>query len=248
MHYSQFGEDKILAEIFKYKTEGLCIEVGANDGVNDSTTMYFEEIGWECILIEPNPMLCNSIRTSRNATLIEAAASDKRGVVSLFVAQGAERAHGVSTISSTEDALKKIESYGFTYSEVKVQAKTLDDMLDDIGFTSEIDFISIDVESHEIEALRGFSIERWHPKIILIEDNSNYQNSTVCKYLKKYGYLRFKRTGVNDWYAQKGDTKLVNFNSRSSYALQALNAKTKVMIKRIPGMLKLREFLSTSTK
>tara|TARA_R110001583_G_C5671425_1_gene411195 strand:- start:22869 stop:23633 length:765 start_codon:yes stop_codon:yes gene_type:complete len=244
MYYSQFGEDKILAEIFKGKTDGLCIEVGANDGVNDSTTMHFEEIGWTCILVEPNPVLCNSIRKSRGATLIEAAASDNKGEVSLFVAEGAERAHGVSTISSAQEALDKIKSYGFTYSEVRVQAKTLDEMLGALKLAREIDFISVDVENHEIEAIRGFSLERWHPKIILIEDNSNYENSIVSNYLKQFGYLRFMRTGVNDWYAHKDNTELVNLNSRSRYALRALNVKARTVIKRIPGMLKLKDFLS----
>lgn len=112
MYYSQFGEDKILAEIFRGKSKGLCIEVGANDGVNDSTTMYFENVGWNCILIEPNPELCKMIRASRNSTLIESAASDRSGEVTLFVAEGAERAHGVSTINSGEEALNKIKSYG----------------------------------------------------------------------------------------------------------------------------------------
>ena len=98
VYYSQFGEDKILAEIFNGKSNGLCIEVGANDGVNDSTTMYFEKIGWKCILLEPNPDLCKLIRVARNSILVELAASDKNGEVTLFVAEGAERAHGVSTI------------------------------------------------------------------------------------------------------------------------------------------------------
>ena len=39
MYYSQFGEDKILEQIFNKKKAGLCVEVGANDGINDSNTI-----------------------------------------------------------------------------------------------------------------------------------------------------------------------------------------------------------------
>lgn len=245
IYYSQFGEDKILAEIFNGKSNGLCVEVGANDGVNDSTSMYFEKIGWNCILLEPNPVLCKLIRASRNSTLVEFAASDRSGEVTLFVAEGAERAHGVSTLNSSEEALNKIKSYGFTYKEVKVQTKPLDEILSDLKLDREIDFISVDVEGHELEVLRGFSIERWKPTIILVEDNSNYENAVVSDYLSGLGYLRFMRTGVNDWYAHKKNTKLVNFYSRSNYHWTALKIKIKTRIKKIPGVMKLKNFLSS---
>lgn len=248
MYYSQFGEDKVLAAIFKDKKDGLCIEVGANDGVNDSTTLHFEEIGWKCILVEPNPILCELIRKSRRATLIEAAASGCKGEVSLFVGEGAERAHGVSTINSTNEALEKIESYGFTYREIKVQAKTLDEMLGDLELDCEIDFISVDVEGHELEALKGFSLYRWRPKIILVEDNSNFESLIVSNYLKKYGYLRFMRTGVNDWYAHKGSADLVNLNSRLKYYIFALIAKAKSVLRKIPFLLNLKSFIIKNSR
>lgn len=244
MYYSQFGEDKILAEIFNRKNEGLCIEVGANDGVNDSNTMHFENVGWNCILIEPNPVLCKMIRTSRKATLIEVAASDKNGETTLFVAEGAERAHGVSTINSAEEALNKIKSYGFTYSEVQVKTRPLNEILDSLKIDRAIDFISVDVEGHELEVLKGFSLDRWRPTVILVEDNSNFDNADVSNYLKEFGYLRFMRTGVNDWYAHKTNKTLVNLCSRSKYNWISFNASAKNKIRKIPGVLKVKRFLS----
>lgn len=242
-YYSQFGEDKILAEIFNEKLNGLCIEVGANDGVNDSTTMYFEKIGWDCILIEPNPDLCKSIRIARKSTLIEVAASDKSGEITLFVAEGAERAHGVSTLDSSEVSLNKIKSYGFTYREVQVQTKTLDTILGDLNTNSEIDFISVDVEGHELEALRGFSIQRWMPTIILIEDNSNHENDAVSNYLSKFGYYKFKRTGVNDWYAHKKNNELINFISIANHKLIEAKIKLKNKMKKVFWIVKIRNYL-----
>ena len=243
MYYSQFGEDKILAEIFNEKSHGVCIEVGANDGVNDSTTLYFEEIGWDCILVEPNPVLCQMIRVARSSRLYEFAASDKSGVVTLFVAEGAERAHGVSTISSDEESLNKIKSYGFTYSKVQVQTKTLDEILSELKAGCGIDFVSIDVEGHELEVLRGFSIERWSPTIILLEDNSNFENTAVSNYMMQFEYVRFMRTGVNDWYAHKKNKKLVNLYSRGEYNLVVLKFRVKRQIKKVPGVVKIRNFL-----
>jgi FkbM family methyltransferase len=242
-YYSQFGEDRILAEIFNQKTSGLCVEVGANDGVNDSNTMYFEKAGWNCILVEPNPVLCKMIRASRSSVLFELAASDKAGDVTLFVAEGAERAHGVSTINAGEDELNKIKSYGFTYREVKVQTKTLDEILSGLKPGSEIDFISVDVEGHELEVLSGFSLERWRPAVILVEDNSNFEDAAVSNYLSRFGYFCFKRTGVNDWYAHESNATLVNRLSRCRYNWLAFKGRVKNKIKKIPGVVKARNFL-----
>ena len=57
MFHSQFDEDRILNGIFAGKSPGICVEVGANDGVHGSNTLFFEKLGWQCVLIEPNPML-----------------------------------------------------------------------------------------------------------------------------------------------------------------------------------------------
>jgi FkbM family methyltransferase len=156
--------------MFSGKSPGVCIEVGANDGINDSTTVYFEKIGWNCILVEPNPILCQMIRVARNALLYECAASDRHGVATLYIAEGAERAHGVSMIcelKAEEEARNKIKSYGFTYRPIQVDTMTLDEILMDAQIKSDIDFISIDVEGHEHEVLEGFSLERWKPTATL---------------------------------------------------------------------------------
>jgi FkbM family methyltransferase len=183
------------------------------------------------------------IRAARSTRLYEFAASDKSGVVTLFVAEGAERAHGVSTISADEKSLDKIKSYGFTYREVQVQTKKLDEILSELKPDCEIDFVSIDVEGHELDVLRGFSIERWLPTVIILEDNSNFENVDVSNYMKQFGYVRFKRTGVNDWYAHKKNKKLVNLYSRGRYNWTVLKVRAKKQIKKIPGVVKVRNFL-----
>ena len=41
MFYGQHGEDKYLNELFENKSNGVCIEVGAYDGVYLSNTYFF---------------------------------------------------------------------------------------------------------------------------------------------------------------------------------------------------------------
>lgn len=248
MFYSQFGEDKILSEIFSGKSSGVCIEVGANDGINDSTTLYFEKIGWNCILVEPNPTLCQMIRAVRNAPLYECAASDRHGVATLYIAEGAERAHGVSMIydlKTEEETRNKIKSYGFTCQSVQVDTRTLDEILVEQKLICGIDFISIDVEGHELEVLRGFSIERWTPVVVIVEDNSNFEDASISNFLKKFGYVRFMRTSVNDWYAQRTNKRLVNIGSKTRIIWTAFKIRAKNRLRRIPLILKFKSFFRT---
>jgi FkbM family methyltransferase len=242
-YYSQFGEDRALSGIFGGKRDGLCVEVGANDGINDSNSMHFEGIGWQCILVEPNPALCEMIRRTRSAALYEVAASGQSGETSLFIAEGAERAHGVSTINSDEGALDKIKSYGFSIREVRVKTRPLDDILVESKVSRPIDFISIDVEGHELEVLKGFSIDRWKPTIMLIEDNSNFSDATVADYLRTFGYVPFMRTGVNDWYAASSNSELVNMRTTGARQLILFRARAEEALKRVPGLVALSRFV-----
>lgn len=230
-YYSQFGEDRILSRIFTGKRQGVCVEVGANDGVTDSVTYHFEKLGWRCILVEPNPDLCRLIRANRSGLLYECAASDETGFATLHIAEGAARAHGVSTICDDERAQRQIKGYGFTSRPVQVSKRRLDDLLEESNIENEIDFVSIDVEGHEYEVLQGFTLKRWKPKILVIEDNSNRSDPAVRSYLAQHDYVPFKRTGVNDWFASRSDSRLSSWSNRSRYLLGYVKARTLSKLK-----------------
>lgn len=234
--YSQFGEDRVLAKIFAGVRDGFCVEVGANDGVNDSNTYYFEQLGWECVLVEPNPDLCRSIRETRRAHLFECAVSSKTGTALLNIAEGPGRAHGVSSLGDRAEAASRIAAFGFTSRELRVPTRTLDDLLRETGSVRGLSFVSIDVEGHELEVLKGFSLEEWKPAIIIVEDNSNFEDRSVGDYLRAFGYVPFHRTGVNDWYARRSDTRLTTGKALVAWRWKSLRARARSRLRRIPGL------------
>ena len=204
-YFAQFGEDRILDAIFLHRSEGNCVEVGANDGMTDSMTYHFELFGWNCLLVEPIPDLARKISVKRNCIVKNYAASSEEGEASFIIA---EEALGMSGLELTRKQLQAITRAGGTQKEIKVRKKTLDGILEESNFR-EIDFISIDVEGHELEVLKGFSLEKFNPRIVLLEDNSNQTDAAVQNYMKSKGYIIFKRTGVNDWYALENDRELI---------------------------------------
>jgi hypothetical protein len=65
-----------------------------------------------------------------------------------------------------------------------------------------VDFLSVDVEGAELAVLRGFSIPRYRPRLILIEDD--VQDRTKHDYLEAEGYKLVRRTALNNWYVPEG--------------------------------------------
>jgi len=252
MFHGQFGEDRILAGIFADKTRGACVEVGANDGIEGSATLYFESLGWDCILVEPVPELARRLRSERKAKVFDCAASSRSGEVRFQIATGAHLAHAVSTIGGQESAAAIRKRHGHATTEVTVQTRTLDDMLDEAGVAS-IDFVTLDVEGHELEALKGFDLARWRPRVVIVEDNTLFGDWAVIGRLRGAGYVRINRTGVNDWWVRRGDA-LATLSARLGYYPALIKghlvtfATTRLapalpFLSRVPGVSRLRRAL-----
>jgi FkbM family methyltransferase len=203
--YGQFGEDRILEEIFGDRAEGYCVEIGAHDGRSGSATYLFEKRGWNCLLVEPIPALVEEIRKHRACTVVNCAVSDREGTATFGVAEGIEE---MSTLDLTPAHLKWIKRSGGAVTEITVRTATLDSLLAEAAFP-EIQFITIDVEGHEMAVLEGFTLEAHNPRIVIIEDNSIRGDPRVTRYMSDRGYVHFRRTGVNEWYAHESDVELV---------------------------------------
>jgi len=195
--------------------------------------------------------------------LYEYAASNQSGTKTLYMVEGRKRSDGMSTISTKDEVHSNIKKQGLVSNLVQVQTMTLDEIFTQAHINCDIDFISIDVEGHEYEVLEGFSIEKWKPCIILIEDNF-YSENPIHEYLEKYGYVRFMRTGVNDWYAHQNNSQLVNSRNikrakRVSLIMKIKNKffrmifltefrvftmKVKNRFRKVPILVKLKKFLT----
>jgi FkbM family methyltransferase len=203
-YYGQHGEDRFLDQVFQGQTAGTCVEVGAHNGVVYSNTLFFEQRGWRCLLVEPNPALCTEIRKVRVAEVFECAASSVSGEVTLHIP---EQADVLSTVCSQPPVHSRMRSEGGNVRTLRVAARTLDDILSEAS-VDQLEFVSIDVEGYESEVLKGLSLSRWRPRVLIVEDNSDCQDNAVPRYLRSMGYVRFFRTGCNDWYAARHDRAL----------------------------------------
>jgi hypothetical protein len=81
---------------------------------------------------------------------------------------------------------------------IEVPVRTLDDILTEARAPLRFDFLSIDVEGHELEVLRGFDIARWRPRLIVLEDHVG--NLEKHRYMQNAGYRLIRRFENNGWY------------------------------------------------
>jgi FkbM family methyltransferase len=187
--YSQFQEDRLVLDYFSGKPDGFFIEVGAFDPEELSSTFLLEQKGWKGILIEPQPACCVRLREKRKAEVIEAAcgAPGQRGEADFYVAGPYS---GFTTEANPEQISQK----------VRVKVETLDNILAERG-NPRIDFASIDVEGFELTVLRGFTLEKHRPSLILIEDHVS--TLEVHNHITAHGFKLVKRTGCNNWYVPR---------------------------------------------
>jgi FkbM family methyltransferase len=214
--HAQFGEDRILERIFGNQDHGYCVEVGAYDGLTGSATFLFERKGWQCLLVEPVPELADQIRRNRRCLVANCAASAEEGEAVFYVA---DRVQQMSTLELTSAQEEWIVSLGGAPRAIKIPTRTLDSLLDEAGF-ARVDFITIDVEGHEMDVLRGFTLELHRPRVVILEENVVTSNSDIERHMAEHRYLNFKRTGVNDWYAHESDAELVRPDAVRQFQLE----------------------------
>jgi len=144
------------------ETRGVYVEAGAKDGITASYTHELEKAGWHGILIEPSREALDKCIKNRpdnkffNCALV--ASEDIKEIEgdfygSFLASVGGER------LNKRDNVIGKI---------IAVPARTLNSILEELQIKS-INLFSLDVEGYEFEVLKGFDINKYQPKYIIIE-------------------------------------------------------------------------------
>jgi FkbM family methyltransferase len=198
------GHETQLVGAFFADNKGYFVEVGANDPRERSQTWFLEQSGWTGVLIEPQPDLAAELRAKRKAKVFAVACSSPENA-------GRELPLHVAGPLSSLDR-KHMAPGAMPEKIIKVPVRTLDSILLEAGSPIKFDFLSIDVEGHEIEVLRGFDIARWRPRLILLEDH--VADLSKHRYLVAAGYRIIRRYENNGWYVPHGSAVICHWSDR----------------------------------
>lgn len=170
------GIDK---ELLRYlpRTPGFFVEVGGNDGINQSNTFILEKIhGWNGLLVEPVPRLAQLCAKSRSKSIVKnmaLVAPENVGNEIAMIDLGL-----MTFVNGGPDQKREKQiQYGIKHTGrnpkiFQISGDTLSNVLLSIG-NPQIDFLSLDVEGYEAEVLKGLDFSIHKPKLILVETKSH---------------------------------------------------------------------------
>jgi len=198
-YYSEQGED-IMLEHYCPEERGFYVDIGAYHPNRFSVTRMFYKKGWNGINIEPNPDSIKTFKRMRKRDInLNIGVSDETGELNYYY-------YGKNEPTNTFDA----EMYKIWERKaekiIKIKVDTLNNILDKyLPKGKTVDFLTIDVERHELTILQALNYEKYSPKHILVEDLSFYDknknfmeftDSKLCGFLNSKGYIVVAKT----WY------------------------------------------------
>lgn len=199
-NYVTEGVGEYVLTLFK-GFRGVCVDVGAYEPYWMNNSWIFERIGWDTYCIEPNPNCIEKLKKERKNVLQYACSNVNRDDVTLFIYKNDTVGEAGGTgLNNNPLGIRMFDKWKIEeFSKVaKVKVRTLDWLMENEIKQDHIDYLSIDVENHEMSVLAGTDLLRWKPKVIVIEniDESDEQ----INYIKSMGYRRVNRIVFNDIY------------------------------------------------
>ena len=205
--YSQHNQDYLVYEnFFKEKKDGFFCDIGGNHPLKINNTLYFEELGWNGFAFEPLPHMTKQWIEHRKAKLFPFALSDVEDDMAFTIIHGE---------NDWEDMLSYVDStsmvdYEYKKESIIVKTKLLKKVLDSENITH-VDYMSIDVEGHEINVLKGIDFNRVRFDVITIENNfggagdkRHYGDDEIRNILLRNGFILWGRIiGLDDIFVHK---------------------------------------------
>ncbi|XP_061170000.1 uncharacterized protein LOC133179224 [Saccostrea echinata] len=227
--FSQAGQDEAVYKIFP-KSLGFFVDIGANDGLYLSNTIWLErKHWWTGLLIEANPGLCKHIDDlKRHAWRLCACISNKVRRAT-FV-----RADGVGGVEGNLDTDHK-KQFNVT-RKVEVPCFSMAEVLDKIN-VHHIDFYSLDVEGAEMVILESVREELSSGKMTVDVWSIEYRvwdgkQIVVQKSMENLKALRkfFREVGGYVEHSHLSNDK----NNAIGYALDVIFVNVKTWCKHYP--------------
>ena len=157
---------------FKGMCNGTFAEIGANDGKTHSNTKFFEEsLGWTGLCVEPNPLAFKKLRQERPDCInVEGGISTESGTMEFLQLEGytAQLSGWVESIDPVmaQRIDREQAEHGGTRKIIRVPSYRLDSLFIKHKFRH-IDFLSIDVEGAELEAVKSIDFDAGHVAVRL---------------------------------------------------------------------------------
>ncbi len=165
------GLHEILSQRVDSLEQGFFVEVGAYDGERFSNTSWLADNGWRGVYVEPSATfsrLCRLRHCLNNAVVKNVAAGEGPAEGKLM------QIGSLSTLST--DTFEEYERIPWAKQQIKKKLKskttriqTLDSILEGTRCPEKFELLVVDVEGFEENVFRGFELQRWQPRLVIVE-------------------------------------------------------------------------------
>jgi len=206
IHYFSINRLDQKLEAYLPKKEGFYVELGANDGISQSNTLYFERYkGWTGVLVEPTPhnyLKCLANRSSSNHIFCNACVSFDYSdrFVEIMFANLMSSPVGLESdvhdpVSHAHSGKQFLESTDQIFA-FGAMAKTLNVILLESNAPKQIDLLSLDVEGAEQEVLKGIDHNQFRFSYLCIECRDL---NRLSAYLEQFDYQMIEQLSEHDY-------------------------------------------------
>lgn len=185
--FSQFQQDHYLfTNHFKHlKRPGVYVDIAANDPISISNTYFFDRcLQWSGLCVEANPMYFEPLYRERSCQVVPTCVGSKEGELVEFGLDGG--AGGV--LGDTYKSTKRLQRLNRTIPSKPLRCTTMENVFDR-NIVKEVDLLSLDVEGHEMEVLKGFGLDNVVVKVMTIEITGS-DLVKIESFLNEKGYKR----------------------------------------------------------
>jgi FkbM family methyltransferase len=192
-------------KFFSTQNSGVFVDVGAASPNYLSISAFYRSLGWTVVVVEPNPAFCEQHRILGHEVLQYACGDHDEDNVdfSIVDSHGSQYENGKVSFESfsslgIKDAYRSLKP-DLDIKKTKVNLRRLDTILaahaPQIGH---IDIVSIDVEGWELEVVAGLDLQKYKPRVMIIENLFNDQQYRL--HMRSKGYLLSTFRPPNDVY------------------------------------------------
>jgi len=197
--HSELKQDLFVLFVTGSKRSGWFVEFGAMDGIRASNTLLLERnYDWQGVVSEPNPRYNKNLSTNRKCSIDLRCVSDVTGATVKF--QTADQGGWPGMVGHI---YREQNSHGHV---IDVETVSLNDLLEQNGAPSKVDYISIDTDGSEPMIMRAFDFARHGASVWSIEHNQEPWREEIHDLMQKNGYSRVceKFSKYDDWYVANG--------------------------------------------
>lgn len=180
------GEDLVILNSLKKIKNGFYIDVGCYHPLHLSNTHLLYKRGWRGINIDLSKYSIDLFNFLRPDDLnINTAVSNNDGEITFFYQKE------LSQLTTVKKDISKKRMQGLI-NEKKISALTLNTILKKSKFfEKKIDFLNIDIEGADYDALLSLDFNIYKPRTICIEiDEKNLKNSKIYNFLMVLKYKK----------------------------------------------------------